>query len=112
MPAKLLTTYTLPTLVEERLLSWGRCIHTQRLRQRITAADLCERISISEATLRLMEKGDPGTGVGAYLTALLVLRVADEATPALAPSLWSDPPQRRVKLSREERGSGDDPDYF
>lgn len=110
MPVKLLTTYTLPTLVEERLLSWGRCIHTQRLRQRITAADLCERISISEATLRRMEKGDPGTAVGAYLAALLVLGVAGEATPALTPSLWSDPPQRRVKLSKEERGS--DADYF
>lgn len=111
MPKKLLDTDTLPTLVCERLSTWGRCIHTQRLRQRITAADLCERMSISEATLRRIEHGDPGAGVGAYLAALLILGVMDEATPALPPSLWSDAPHRRVKLSRQERGS-DDAEYF
>jgi hypothetical protein len=67
MPKKLLNTDTVPTLVRERLSTWGRCIHTQRLRQRITAADLCARMSISEATLRRMERGDPGTAAGAYL---------------------------------------------
>lgn len=112
MPKKQLNADTLPTLVQERLTTWGRCIHTQRLRQRITAADLCERISLSEATLRRLERGDPGAGVGAYLTALLALGVADEASPALAASLWSDAPHRRVKLSREEQAGEDDADYF
>ena len=50
MPKKLLNVDTVPTLVRECLSTWGRCIHTQRLRQRITAADLCVRMSISEAT--------------------------------------------------------------
>ncbi len=45
MPKKLLNSATLPTLAQERLDTWGRCIHTQRLRQRITAADLCARTS-------------------------------------------------------------------
>jgi transcriptional regulator with XRE-family HTH domain len=112
MPKKLLNTDTLPTLVQERLSTWGRCIHTQRLRQRITAADLCERISISEATLRRLERGDPGAGVGAYLAALLILGVLDDATPPLTPSLWSDFPHRRVKLSRQERGNEEDVEYF
>lgn len=112
MPKKLLHTDTLPTLVQERLTTWGRCIHTQRLRQRVTAADLCARMSISEATLRRLERGDPGAGAGAYLAALLILGVLDEATPPLASSLWSDSPQRRVKLSRQERGSEEDVEYF
>jgi transcriptional regulator with XRE-family HTH domain len=112
MPKKLLDDNTLPTLVRERLNTWGRCIHTQRLRQRITAADLCERMSISEATLRRLERGDPGAGVGTYLTALLILGVADEATPPLAPSLWSDSASRRVKLSRQEGGNEEDVEYF
>lgn len=112
MPKKLLVSTTLPTLVQERLDTWGRCIHAQRLRQRITAADLCERISISEATLRRIERGDPGAGAGAYLTALLILGMADDATPALTPSLWSASAQRRVKLRREERAGEDDADYF
>ena len=112
MPKKLLNTDTLPTLVRERLSTWGRCIHTQRLRQRITAADLCTRMSISEATLRRMERGDPGTAAGAYLAALLILGVIEEATPPLAPALWSDAPHRRVKLSQQERGSEEDAAYF
>jgi len=112
MPKKLQNTEAVPTLVQEHLSTWGRCIHTQRLRQRITAADLCARLRISEATLRRMERGDPGTGASAYLTALLILGVAHEATPPLAPSLWSDAPHRRVKLSSQEKGSDSDTDYF
>lgn len=112
MPKKLLNSKTLPTLAQERLNIWGRCIHTQRLRQRITAADLCARMSISEATLRRLERGDPGAGAGAYLAALLILGVLDEATPPLAPSLWADAPHRRVKLSRKETGSEENAEYF
>ncbi len=112
MPKKLLDLDTLPTLVRERLRTWGHCIHTQRLRQRITAADLCARMSISEATLRRMERGDPGAGAGTYLTALLILGVIGEVAPPPTMSLWSDAPHRRVKLSRQERGGGEDVDYF
>lgn len=110
MPKKLLDTDSLPSLVLERLSTWGRAIHAQRVRQRITAADLCRRIGISEATLRRLERGDPGAGAGVYLTALLALGIADEATPPLAPSLWSDLQRRRTRLTRQERE--DDADYF
>ena len=76
------------------------------------ASDLSERMGISEATLRRLERGDPGAGVGAYLTALLILGVADQATPPLPPSLWSEMPNRRVKLSRQERGEDENAEYF
>jgi transcriptional regulator with XRE-family HTH domain len=112
MPKKLLNTRSLPTLVQERMNTWGRCIRKQRLLQRITAADLCERIGISQATLRRLERGDMGAGAGTYLTALLILGVADEVTPPLALPLWSDVRQSRVRLSREERGGEADDDYF
>ncbi len=112
MPKKLLRIDTLPTIVQERLNTWGSSIHKQRLLQRITAADLCARMSISEATLRRMERGDAGTGVGTYLSALLILGVFDEAAPSLAPALWSDSPHRRVKRTQLERGSEEDDDYF
>lgn len=103
MPKKLLRSDTVPTLVLERLTIWGRTIHAQRTLQRITAADLCARMSISEATLRRMEQGDPGTGVGAFLSALLILGVMEEAAPALATSLWLDPPGRRVRRRGQEK---------
>jgi transcriptional regulator with XRE-family HTH domain len=111
MPKKLSTPETWPTLVQERLSIWGRCIRTQRLRQRITVADLSTRLDISRATLLRLEKGDPGAGAGAYLTALLVLGVADRAVPALPPELWQGDYGQRVKLSLPEKGGGD-AEYF
>jgi hypothetical protein len=113
MPKKLSTAAMWPTLVQERLTEWGRCIHTQRLQQRITVADLCQRLGISEPTLRRLERGDPGAGAGAYLNALLVLGMSDEATPALRPQLWQATLGKRVKRTRQEKEAGSaDADYF
>lgn len=111
MPKKLSTTAAWPTLVQERLLMWGQCIRTQRLRQRITVADLCSRLGISRTTLIRLERGDPGAGAGSYLTALLALGVADEAVPVLPAELWQGDFGQRVKLTQRERGR-DDADYF
>lgn len=44
MPKKISNADTWPTLVLERLLTWGKCIQTQRLQQRIKAEDLCARL--------------------------------------------------------------------
>ena len=111
MPKKLSKTETWPTLVQERLTIWGKAIRTQRLRQRITIADLSTRLGISRTTLRRLEKGDPGAGAGAYLTALLVLGIVDTAAPGLPVDLWQGNDGRRVRLSRDERGDADG-EYF
>lgn len=111
MPRKLSTTDAWPTLVHERLRVWGKCIHAQRLRQRITVADLCGRLGISRTTLLRLEKGDPGAGAGAYLTAFLVLGIVDQAAPTLPPALWQGDFGQRVKPARHEKG-GEDAEYF
>ncbi len=111
MPKKLTPTETWPTLVQERLSIWGRCIRTQRLRQRVTVADLSTRLGVSKTTLLRLEKGDPGAGAGAYLTALLALGVADWAVPSLPAELWQGEFGQRVKLSQQEKG-GADAEYF
>ena len=111
MPKKLTATETWPTLVQERLHIWGRCIHTQRLRQRITIADLSTRLGVSKTTLLRLERGDAGAGAGAYLTALLALGVVDRAVPILPTELWQGEFGQRVKLSQQERG-GADSEYF
>jgi transcriptional regulator with XRE-family HTH domain len=111
MPKKLSRTETWPTLVQERLSIWGQSIRTQRLHQRITIADLSTRMGISRTTLLRLEKGDPGAGAGAYLTALLVLGIVDRAAPVLPVELWQSEKGRRVRLSKQERGGGD-ADYF
>ena len=69
-------------------------------------------MSISESTLRHLKRGNLGSDAGAYLAAQPILGVLDEATPLLASVLWSDSSQRRVKLSRQERESEEDADYF
>jgi transcriptional regulator with XRE-family HTH domain len=111
MPKKLTSTETWPTIVLERLNIWGRCIHTQRLRQRITVADLSARLGVSRATLLRLEKGDPGAGAGAYLTALLALGVADRAVPVMPAELWQGDFGQRVKLTQQEQG-GANAEYF
>ena len=107
MPKKLTSTQTWPTLVQERLAIWGRCIRTQRLRQRITVADLSTRLGVSRTTLLRLERGDPGAGAGAYLTALLVLGLADRAVPVLPVELWQGDAGQRVKLRQDEKEGTD-----
>ncbi len=111
MPRKLLDNLATPTLVQERLLIWGRCIHAQRLSQRLTAAALGKRAGLSEATLRRLERGDAGAAASAYLAALWVLGVLDDAAPALPETLWSERTGKRVRLTAQERGEPDD-EYF
>ena len=111
MPKKLSRPEIWPTLVQERLTTWGKCIRTQRLRQRIPLDDLSARIGIARSTLLRLEKGDPGASAGAYLTAFLVLGVADDLAPPLPDGLWQGNHGQRVKLRNNEKGS-DDPDYF
>lgn len=111
MPKKLSNAEGWPTLVQDRLTAWGKCINTQRLRQRITVVDLSARLGISRTTLLRLEKGDPGAGAGAYLTALLALGIFDQAAPALPAQLWQADHGQRVRLSRQEKGAGD-AEYF
>ena len=108
MPKKNLHPEAVPSLVQERLHLWGLVIRTQRAGQRIRAADLCARLEISEATLRRLERGDPGAGVGLYLMAFQVLGVLDELAPVPSSTLWSTDVKRRVRLSSKR---GED-DYF
>jgi transcriptional regulator with XRE-family HTH domain len=108
MPRKMLSSASVPTLVSERLAIWGHAIRTQRVRQRITADQLCVRIGLSRATLSRIERGDAAVNVAGYMGAFLVLGILDEVMPPLPPSLWSPNENGRVKARREE---GDD-DYF
>jgi transcriptional regulator with XRE-family HTH domain len=108
MPRKMLFDDAVPSLVAERLTVWGRTIRTQRVRQRISAEQLCVRIGISRATLSRLERGDPAVNAAAYMTAFHVLGIVDEAMPPLNPALWSPNETGRVRARREE---GDD-DYF
>ena len=104
MPKKLLKPDATPSLILERLHIWGRCIRAQRVAQTISADDLCARMGISDATLRRLEKGDPGASAATYLAALMILGVLDFTAPMPESHLWSANPHSRSRTanSKEE----------
>jgi transcriptional regulator with XRE-family HTH domain len=97
MPRKILSASAVPTLVQERLTIWGKCIRKQRITQNLQAGDLCSRMGISDATLRRLERGDPGAGIGIFLSALLVLGILDLTAPVPDEQLWAADTRRRVR---------------
>ncbi|OZI26761.1 hypothetical protein CAL26_05425 [Bordetella genomosp. 9] len=102
MPKKIQPTAAVPTLVAERLRIWGRCIRTQRVAQHLPAADLCARMGISDATLRRVERGDPGAGAAVYLSAFWVLGILDTIAPPPDPPYWSAHPNSRARTPSSE----------
>ncbi len=66
------TTRPLPA-VSRALRELGENIRLARRRRRIPAALLAERAGMSRPTLRAVERGDPGTSMGAYANALHAL---------------------------------------
>lgn len=109
MPKKLLPAQDAPSSVAERLSIWGKTVRTQRVTQKIPALSLCARMGISDATLRRMERGDPGVGAGTYLTALWVLGILDTVAPRPDIVYWSADPQARARSSRADE---EDDGYF
>ncbi|RXZ38179.1 XRE family transcriptional regulator [Oxalobacteraceae bacterium CAVE-383] len=109
MPHKKLPAEEMPTLVLEKLRSWGSCIKKLRLRQNMRAEDLCLRMRISYPTLRRVERGDPGAGIGLYLNALMILGALDIAAPPL-PSYIAELPESKQRV-RPHRPAEDDDDF-
>lgn len=62
-----------PAAVEQAAAQLGANIATARLRRRWRQADLAEKAGITRATLRAIEKGKLGTGIGAYVAVLWAL---------------------------------------
>jgi len=108
MPRKLTPDEAVPTLLQERLILWGRCIHAQRLSRRITSPELAQRMNISRATLQRLERGDPGASATNYLRAFFVLGILDELAPPPSATLRAESGVRRVVRAR---GTADDDDF-
>lgn len=109
MPKKILQAEAVPTLVQERLRQWGSCIRTQRLVQQLRRTELCERMGISDGTLRRLENGDSRPSIGLYFSALYVLGLLDLVATALPPELWVATGRSRA---RPRPATVDDDDDF
>lgn len=101
MPKIKRTAEILPTLVVERLVTWGKLIQSLRMTQKMRAVDLCARIGITHTTLRRMERGDPGAAVGLYLAAFNVLGALDLVAPAIDAKLLSNVPAEYTPRVRD-----------
>jgi transcriptional regulator with XRE-family HTH domain len=67
------TSAILPRGIKTSLIKLGRDIRTARLRRRLTAAMMAERLGTSRPTYLNVERGHPGVSVGAYAMALYAL---------------------------------------
>ncbi len=89
------TKTVLPSAVEEQLRRIGRGIRTARMRRRMTQEELAARIDASWHTVRKMEHGAAGTGIGVYLKALWVMGLWEDV------GLLADPQRDREGLVLE-----------
>jgi len=97
-----------PTLVMERLRTWGAAVRKQRIAQRIRASDLCSRLNISHPTLRRLERGETTVSAGVYLAAMHVLGFLDQSVPPLARELF----HTTTSATRARIIKAADDDYF
>ena len=67
----------LPLPVRRALRQLGHDLALGRRRRRISTQSMAERLQVSTATLRRLERGDPTLSVGTLAKALLVLNALD-----------------------------------
>jgi transcriptional regulator with XRE-family HTH domain len=97
----------LPLAVRKSLAKLGADLSAARRRRRIPMELLAERAFVSRATLRRVERGDPGVAMGIYATVLFVLGLSDRlaamaepASDGLGLSLADESLPQRVRASR------------
>ena len=66
-----------PIPVRSTLIKLGQDLNNARRRRRITKALMAERAGIAINTLTKIEKGDPGTSMAAWASALFVLGLTE-----------------------------------
>jgi transcriptional regulator with XRE-family HTH domain len=81
--------------IEQELRRIGEGVRIARVRRRMTQEELAARVGTSFHTIRKIEKGAPGTGIGFYLQALWVLGLFGDVR------LIADPERDREGIIRE-----------
>lgn len=106
-------TRHVPVPIARSLRKLGQDLHDARRRRRIPMEILAERASISRATLRKIEHGDPTVSLGNYAMALFALglvdRLGDLADPrhdAVGLELEEERLPERIRLSRKKPKDG------
>lgn len=94
--------------VKSALSQLGRDIQTARKRRRMSVADFCGRIGVSDKTLAKLERGDGGVRLETFAMALLALgmldrlaEIADPATDATGIGLDREKLPERIRRRRQ-----------
>lgn len=85
MPRKKNSDTSIPHEVQNGLKAFGANIRRARIRRRMPIAELAERARLSAPTVRSLEHGMPGVGIGAYASVLWVLGLDSGLRDAAAP---------------------------
>jgi transcriptional regulator with XRE-family HTH domain len=59
----------------DAIILLGQVIRERRIAAKITTTELAQRAGISRASLQRIEKGDPGSGIGAYFESAAIVGV-------------------------------------
>jgi transcriptional regulator with XRE-family HTH domain len=101
----------LPLPVRRALAQLGENLALARRRRRISTQSMAERLQISTATLRRLERGDPSLSVGTLAKALLVLNalerfsgLLDTGADDLGLQLMDEALPKRIVRSSSQRG--------
>ncbi len=77
---------TLPPAAARALATLGENLAIARVRRRESQRAWAKRLGVSVPTLIRMERGDPGVGVGIYVTALWLIGSTDGLAALAAPA--------------------------
>jgi hypothetical protein len=98
---------TLPLSVRRGLKKLGSDLSLARRKRRLTIAMMAERTSVSTATYKKIEKGDPSVKVGAYAMTLFVLgfgerlsELIDESRDPTGLSIDRERVPRRIRIRK------------
>lgn len=67
------------------LREFGLNLATARLRRKESMRSWAQRLQVSVSTLRRMESGDPGVGIGVYATALWMANMSADMAQLASP---------------------------
>ncbi|NDV50387.1 helix-turn-helix transcriptional regulator [Yangia sp. PrR003] len=72
--------------VDAALKQLGQDLRTARKKRRMSVADFCERIGVTDKTLAKLERGDGGVRIETFATALLALGELDRLRDLIDPA--------------------------
>jgi len=85
MPRRNVNEATAPAAVVEAVAKLGQDIATARVRRQLREDDLAAKAGINRITLRRVEAGALGTGIGAYAAVLWALGLHGDLAQVAAP---------------------------